>query len=184
MTATARDRPSNAALHRCDAFSAVTAALGKPALEEEGVALYEGDANPTDVWQFPKVTSGANRSADERTPHPAQFPLAVIDRIIKACSNPGDLVLDPFAGSGTTAEAALSNGRRVVGFEIRPDYIDIAARRIKTAIHTSRNRVDQLTLFESDNGAASSSRVDGPGKDMYADLCLSADSRLEDRVPA
>ena len=117
--------------------------------------------NPTDVWQFPKVTSGANRSADERTPHPAQFPLAVIDRIIKACSNPGDLVLDPFAGSGTTAEAALSNGRRVVGFEIKPDYIDIAARRIKTAIHTSRNRVDQLTLFESDNGAASSSRVDG-----------------------
>ena len=111
--------------------------------------------NPTDVWQFAKVTSGANRSADERTPHPAQFPLAVIDRIIKACSNPGDIVLDPFLGSGTTAEAALNSGRRVIGFEIRPDYIEIAARRIKTAIHTSRNRADQLTLFDTDNGATS-----------------------------
>ena len=109
--------------------------------------------NPTDVWQFPKVTSGANRSADERTPHPAQFPLAVIDRIIKACSNPRDIVLDPFLGSGTTAEAALNSGRRVIGFEIRPDYIEIAARRVKTAIHTSRNRADQLTLFDADNGA-------------------------------
>ena len=117
--------------------------------------------NPTDVWQFPKVTSGANRSAAERTPHPAQFPLAVIDRIIKACSNPGDIILDPFVGSGTTAEAALSNGRIVVGFEIRPDYIEIASRRIKTAIHTSRNRVEQLSLFDSNNGTSLRGRVDG-----------------------
>ena len=107
--------------------------------------------NPTDVWQFPKVTSGANRSADERTPHPAQFPLAVIDRIIKASSRPGDIVLDPFVGSGTTAEAALNSGRLVIGFEIRPDYIEIAAQRIKTAIHRSKYRADQLSLFDGAN---------------------------------
>lgn len=89
--------------------------------------------NPTDVWLFPKVTSGKSRSSRERTAHPAQFPLAVIDRIIKACSFPGDIVLDPFIGSGTTAEAALRNGRSVVGFEIRRDYIDIVAARIKAA---------------------------------------------------
>ena len=89
--------------------------------------------NPTDVWQFPKVTSGRNRSSKERTAHPAQFPLAVIDRIIKACSAPGDLVLDPFIGSGTTAEAALRNGRNVVGFEIRCDYIDVLSARINAA---------------------------------------------------
>ena len=104
--------------------------------------------NPTDVWLFPKVTSGTNRSAKERTPHPAQFPLAVIERIVKACSNPGDVVLDPFMGSGTTAEAALKNGRMAVGFEIRPDYIDIARRRIEAAIYRSKHRIDQLDLFQ------------------------------------
>ena len=104
--------------------------------------------NPTDVWQFPKVTSGTNRSADERTPHPAQFPLGVIDRIIKACSGPGDIILDPFIGSGTTAEAALNNGRLVIGFEIRPDYIEIARRRIKATIYRLRNQADQLNLFD------------------------------------
>ncbi len=87
--------------------------------------------NPTDVWQFPKVTSGANRSSVERTAHPAQFPLAVIDRVIRASSNPGDVVLDPFMGSGTTALAALRAGRQVIGFELEPKYLDIAASRIE-----------------------------------------------------
>jgi adenine-specific DNA-methyltransferase len=86
--------------------------------------------NPTDVWAFPKVTSGANRSSKERTKHPAQFPLAVIERIILATSRPGDVILDPFMGSGTVAEAAVRHGRRAVGFEIEPDYIDIAGERL------------------------------------------------------
>lgn len=103
--------------------------------------------NPTDVWLFPKVTSGANRSAKERTPHPAQFPLTVIDRVIKACSHPGDVVLDPFLGSGTTAEAAVRNGRAVVGFEIRPDYIEIARKRVENAIHDCRHMSRQIGLF-------------------------------------
>ena len=94
--------------------------------------------NPGDVWQFPKVTSGRNRSSKERTPHPAQFPLAVIERIIKAASNPGDVVLDPFIGSGTTAEAALALGRPVIGFEIRADYCDIAAQRIACFLEQPR----------------------------------------------
>jgi len=86
--------------------------------------------NPTDVWEFPKVTSGANRASPERTAHPAQFPVAVVDRIVRACSNPGDVILDPFMGSGTTAEVALNNGRFVLGFELEPKYIEIANRRI------------------------------------------------------
>lgn len=85
--------------------------------------------NPSDVWAFPKVTSG--RAAVERTPHPAQFPEAVIERIILACSNPGDVVFDPFLGSGTVAVVALRLGRRCVGFELRADYIEIAARRLR-----------------------------------------------------
>lgn len=89
--------------------------------------------NPTDVWSFPKVTSGRKRSSVERTGHPAQFPVAIIDRIIKASSNKGDLLLDPFMGSGSTAEVAVRLKRPVIGFEIRQDYLDIAIDRIERA---------------------------------------------------
>ena len=63
--------------------------------------------NPTDVWQIPKVTSGENRASKERTEHPAQFPVALVARIVEACSDERDLVLDPFVGSGSTAEVCL-----------------------------------------------------------------------------
>lgn len=101
--------------------------------------------NPTDVWSFPKVTSGKNRASKERTSHPAQFPIAVIDRIVKASSNPGDLILDPFLGSGTTAIAALTLNRSVIGFEIKPEYCEIAAQRIKN--HLESINIIQPSLF-------------------------------------
>lgn len=91
--------------------------------------------NPGDVWQFKKVTSGQNRASRERTPHPAQFPEAVIDRIIRASSHSGELVFDPFLGSGTTAVVALRSGRCVVGFEIQSSYCDIAVSRIEAYFH-------------------------------------------------
>lgn len=100
--------------------------------------------NPGDVWSFPKVTSGRNRSSTERTAHPAQFPMAVIDRIVKGCSQSDALVLDPFMGSGTTAEAAMRLGRPVVGIEVNPAYIEIAAQRLDRAaaeIDEERNRL-------------------------------------------
>lgn len=86
--------------------------------------------NPSDVWIFPKVTSGRNRSSKERTNHPAQFPMSVISRIIQASSNPNDLILDPFMGSGTTAFVGLQLGRHVLGFELLPEYCDIIAHRV------------------------------------------------------
>nr|O52692.1 RecName: Full=Type II methyltransferase M.ScaI; Short=M.ScaI; AltName: Full=Modification methylase ScaI; AltName: Full=N-4 cytosine-specific methyltransferase ScaI [Streptomyces caespitosus]AAC97178.1 ScaI methyltransferase [Streptomyces caespitosus] len=87
--------------------------------------------NPTDVWQFPKVTSGAKRSSVERTAHPAQFPSAVIERVIKACSPSDGVILDPFLGSGTTSLTARKQGRCSVGIEIREDYLDIAVGRLE-----------------------------------------------------
>lgn len=102
--------------------------------------------NPTDVWSFPKVTSGKNRSSQERTPHPAQFPIAVIDRIIKGSSPPADLVLDPFMGSGTTAEAAMRLGRPVVGFELNSRYVEIAAQRLDAAAAALAAERAQLRL--------------------------------------
>lgn len=104
--------------------------------------------NPTDVWAFPKVTSGRDRSSKERTGHPAQFPKAVIDRVVRACSARGGLVLDPFLGSGTTTEVAHELGRPAVGIEIRSDYLDIAITRLRQAEERRRNK--QLLLMEDE----------------------------------
>lgn len=87
--------------------------------------------NPSDVWQIAKVTSGSKRSSKERTNHPAQFPLELINRCVKGFSNVGELILDPFMGSGTTAEASLNNNRNCIGFELNKDYCDIIISRIK-----------------------------------------------------
>ncbi|PZF56893.1 site-specific DNA-methyltransferase [Curtobacterium sp. MCBD17_034] len=86
--------------------------------------------NPGDVWNIPKVTSGRQRASKERMPHPAQFPEAVIERIILSTTRPGDVVLDPFLGSGTTAAVAGRLGRRSVGFELRSDYLGTAIQRL------------------------------------------------------
>lgn len=90
--------------------------------------------NPSDVWQIAKVTSGQDRSSSERTPHPAQFPLDLISRIVLGFSNPGEVVLDPFMGSGTVAAACLQHGRPVIGFEVNRDYCAVAKRRIRALL--------------------------------------------------
>ncbi|WP_426281834.1 DNA-methyltransferase [Lysobacter soli] len=90
--------------------------------------------NPSDVWQIAKVTSGANRSSSERTKHPAQFPLDLCDRVIKGFSNKSDLVLDPFAGSGSSLEASALLQRFAIGFEVRKDYCALAAERVRKAL--------------------------------------------------
>jgi len=103
--------------------------------------------NPSDVWQIPKVTSGANRSSTERTAHPAQFPVAVIERIVKASSNQGDLLLDPFSGSGSLVEAALKEGRFSIGIEILPEYVELSVARIKNHMHSELEQASQGRFF-------------------------------------
>ena len=89
--------------------------------------------NPSDVWQIAKVTSGSKRSSKERTKHPAQFPNELIDKFVQGFSNPNDIILDPFIGSGTTAEMSLKYGRKCIGFEIREDYCEITVDRIQNS---------------------------------------------------
>ena len=84
-------------------------------------------AKPGDVWQFSHV----HYCAAERLPHPTQKPEALLERIVKASSNPGDVVLDPFLGSGTTVRVASVLGRAAAGIEINPDYIEMAQARLK-----------------------------------------------------
>jgi adenine-specific DNA-methyltransferase len=97
--------------------------------------------NPSDVWQIAKVTSGRDRASPERTSHPAQFPLDLIQRIVLGFSNPGDLVLDPFLGSGTVAVSCLEHGRNVIGVELNPEYCQLAARRVERLLAERRSRL-------------------------------------------
>jgi site-specific DNA-methyltransferase (adenine-specific) len=69
-------------------------------------------------------------SMPENTPHPHQKPEKLVQRIVEASSNPGDLVLDPFLGSGTTAVVARRLGRRYLGFEKDPQYVRLAQKRL------------------------------------------------------
>lgn len=66
-----------------------------------------------------------------KTKTPTKLPLALVEKLILYATDPGDLVLDPFMGSGTTAVAALKTGRRFLGFEIVPEYVRFAEERIR-----------------------------------------------------
>ena len=87
--------------------------------------------NPEDVWAIPNVK--ANHV--EKTKHPCQFPVGLVQRLIRALTAPGDLVLDPFAGSGTSGAAALLDKRRFVGAEIDPEYHQLAHGRLVAAMN-------------------------------------------------
>lgn len=67
---------------------------------------------------------------EERTAHPAQYPEQLIERIILAGSNPGDIIMDPFMGSGTTAVVAKKLGRHYLGYEIVKEYCKMAQERL------------------------------------------------------
>ena len=84
------------------------------------------DVPYTDVWAFPTVSSYPGK-------HPCEKPLAMMEHIIAASSRPGDVVLDPFMGSGTTGVACVKLGRKFIGIELDPGYFDIAVKRIKAA---------------------------------------------------
>lgn len=86
--------------------------------------------NPTDYWYFDRVVSGTGKTK-EKTNHPCQFPQDMITRIILACSNKGDVVLDPFIGSGTTALVSKCLERNFIGFEISEKYYQIAYEKLE-----------------------------------------------------
>ena len=80
-----------------------------------------------DTWHLPRVC-GTFR---ERTDHPCQMPESVLERIIRVATNPGDLVIDPFAGSGTTVAVAKKLDRRFIGIELSDVYADAVRKRIQ-----------------------------------------------------
>lgn len=85
---------------------------------------------PTDVWTIP--------SAKSSIAHFAAFPVELVMQIISACTRHGDLVLDPFAGTGTTCAAAVSLGRRTIGIELNPEYAAAADGALMRALSRER----------------------------------------------
>ena len=83
-----------------------------------------------DVWTM----SAPGKGEKLHGKHPTQKPLALLERIIVASSHEGDLVLDPFVGSGTTAVAAVRTGRRSIGIELELEYLSLARARLEVAV--------------------------------------------------
>lgn len=85
--------------------------------------------NPGDLWVIPNV----KHNHVEKTVHPCQYPVGLIEKLVLSMTEEEDMVFDPFMGVGTTAVAAMLNNRRSAGAEIMRDYYDIAVDRIKKA---------------------------------------------------
>jgi adenine-specific DNA-methyltransferase len=83
--------------------------------------------NPGDVWVIPNVKS----NHVEKTVHPCQFPVELVERLVLSMTEPDDWVFDPFLGVGSTIVAAIRHGRRGAGAETLPKYVEIAKERIK-----------------------------------------------------
>jgi site-specific DNA-methyltransferase (adenine-specific) len=90
------------------------------------------------VWRL-----GTPSNAEKRFgKHPTQKPVRLVARCLRASTNPGDLVFDPFAGSGTTGVAAISLDRRFCGVEIDEHFVDVAAKRLEEAATELRMPLD------------------------------------------
>lgn len=115
--------------------------------------------NPGDVWNIPNVKC----NHVEKTEHPCQFPVGMIERLVLSMSKEGDWVFDPFLGSGTAIIAAIKNKRKGAGAEIVDSYIEITKNRIyqiwegtlktrpmnKPVYKPKTKKInDQMTLFE------------------------------------
>jgi site-specific DNA-methyltransferase (adenine-specific) len=122
--------------------------------------VYNSEKVPGNVWEFARV----RYRMDEYENHPTQKPIALLERIIRASSNEGDLVLDPFSGTFTTCFVAKELGRNSVGIELQDEYVKIGLRRLELATEFNGETLQKpartyevekvqashtLTLFES-----------------------------------
>ena len=84
--------------------------------------------NPSDVWVFPNVKS----NHPEKTIHPCQFPVELVERLVLSMTEKGDQVFDPYMGVGTTVVAALAHGRIGYGCDIVEEYAELARKRVQS----------------------------------------------------
>lgn len=108
-------------------------------------AVYNSKKVPGNVWDIPRV----RYRMDEYENHPSQKPTALLERVILASSNPGDLILDPFSGTFTTSYVAKELGRRSIGVEIEEEYVKTGLRRLCMANdYKGKPLLRELRTFE------------------------------------
>ena len=86
--------------------------------------------NPGDVWVIPNV----KHNHIEKTVHPCQFPVELVERLVLALTEPGDRVLDPYMGVGSALVAAVLHGREAMGCDVEPAYVHVAEERVAAAL--------------------------------------------------
>lgn len=114
-------------------------------------APYKTTKIPGNVWYFPRV----RYRMPEYEEHPSQKPEALLERVVKASSNPGDLVLDPFSGTFTTCSVAQRLGRRSIGIELQEEYFKTGLRRLTIDTHFKGEKLrplDKTYIRKNANG--------------------------------
>ncbi len=108
-----------------------------------GKTKFNGNGkNPGDVWgDIKQLTYKSRELINKELLHTIQKPIKLIERIVKASSNKGDLVLDPFTGTGTTFVVCAEQNRNFIGFEINPDFISICKKRIQETKLKQKNKL-------------------------------------------
>ena len=131
---------------------------GKKHFKGPKAGQYSGNPlgkNPGDVWIIPNV----KHNHVEKTEHPCQFPVELIERLVLALTNPGDWVFDPFLGTGTSIVAAILHGRKGAGAEIVPNYVRLAKDRISKALNgTLRTRPMGKEVYKPSKAGTSLTR--------------------------
>lgn len=107
---------------------------------------------PGNIWEFEIPKQG--EWGPKLNYHPSPFPLELISRIIKLATDEGDVVLDPFAGVGTTVAVAEKHGRKGIGFEINPEFIEHYEEYVRPNITS-----EQSTLFEDEQPAETARKI-------------------------
>ncbi|OGE82395.1 MAG: DNA methyltransferase [Candidatus Doudnabacteria bacterium RIFCSPLOWO2_01_FULL_44_21] len=104
--------------------------------------------NPSDVWEIPNVKS----NHPEKTSHPCQFPIELVERLVLSMTNEGDIVYDPYAGVGSALCAAVLHNRKAYGSDIMEEYLDIAKDRIIKAVNgTLKRRIMGTEVYKAEN---------------------------------
>lgn len=105
--------------------------------------------NPSDIWEIPNV----KHNHPEKTKHPCQFPIELIERLVLSMTNKGDIVLDPYVGVGSALCAAVIHNRKGYGADTIKEYLQIAEKRIRAAANgTLKKRPMGKPIYKPTNG--------------------------------
>ncbi len=118
--------------------------------------VYNSEKVPGNVWVFPRV----RYRMKEYENHPTQKPIALLERMIKASSNKGDVVIDPFSGTFTTCVVAKELGRNSIGIELQEEYVKIGLRRLQLAKEFKGEKLQkEIRTFETEKLAANNTLI-------------------------